>query len=368
MIKRPQRHLSKKALYFKNLNTQFAKNTPFQLLRFLKKRCANPTKKFQTIQFIKTMFPFLSYSTSLSIFIQASKMTPSKLKRISKSHKRAAPTRTKQRKLTLSAITKLTTLSAYKISRVPYFVFYDLTYPVDTLRSRYLKFPRTITPLVIQSLKLTNDAMRPLFTLSDHLTQLLDLPWISKWAEFTRVYGSFYELPQIQLYVRAHSNTKYPVRHLIRFKFLGSKLALSLVDHPSHKTHFFASPGLLIKHFNFKKSLKKSKSMKLLTMRFLRKLLILIRFKSLTIHAKGVPLFLDTLISTLYRPIAHPMINPLTGSVIDEITNKPRNLLINGVTFFHPKPYGSQKQKKKGRVKRKIRRKVMKSNNVIDEM
>ena len=154
---------------------RFAKNTPFQLLRFLKKKCSNPTKKFQTIQFIKTMFPFLSPSTSLSIFTQASKLTPIRIKRISKSHKRAAFTRTKQRELKLSTITKLTTLSVHKIFRMPYSVFYDLTYPVDTLRSRYLKFPRTITPLIIESLKLTNDAMRPLFALSDHLTQLLDL-------------------------------------------------------------------------------------------------------------------------------------------------------------------------------------------------
>lgn len=108
--------------------------------------------------------------------------------------------------------------------------------------------------------------------------------------------------------------------------------------------------------------------MKLLTMRFLRKLLLIIRFKNLTVHAKGVPLFLDTLINTLYRPVTHPMRNPLTGSLIDEVTSKPRNLLISGITFFHPKPYGSLKQKKKGRIKRKIRRKVIKSNRVIDEM
>ena len=174
MIQRPQKHLSKKALHFKNLNKQFAKNTPFQLLHFLKKRCANPAKKSQTIQFIKTMFPFLSSSTSLSIFTQASKMTLIRPKQSSKRRKQAAPIRTKQHKSKLSTITKLSTPSAHKIFRLTYSVFYNLAYPVDTLRSRYLKFPRTVTPLVIESLKLTNDALRPLFALSDHLTQLLD--------------------------------------------------------------------------------------------------------------------------------------------------------------------------------------------------
>ena len=102
-------------------------------------------------------------------------------------------------------------------------------------------------------------------------------------------------------------------------------------------------------------------------MRFLRKLLIVIKLKSAHVHVKGIPLFLDTLLNMLFQPLTHPVKDPFTDAIIDETLDVQRNIKVTGITFIHPKPYGFYKQKKKGRVKRKIRRRVMKANRVIDE-
>jgi hypothetical protein len=155
---------------------------------------------------------------------------------------------------------------------------------------------------------------------------------------------------------------------VVRFKFLSSRLSVALVDNSTHKTYFFLSPGILLKYFNYKRSLKKNKAMKLLVMRFLRKLLLVLKLKNLTLYAKGLPLFFQPLLQMLYRSIAHPFMNPLTKTLITEIKKKPRDLNITEVIFTYSKPHGPIKLKKRGRIKRKVRRRIMKANRVIDEM
>lgn len=107
--------------------------------------------------------------------------------------------------------------------------------------------------------------------------------------------------------------------------------------------------------------------MRMLMMRLLRKLLLVIRLKNIIIRVKGVPLFLTTLLSMLFKPLQHRILDPFLGKPVDEVNLKPRSLRIFSIIFTNPKPFGFQKMKKKGRLKRKVRRKVMKANNVLDE-
>ena len=96
-------------------------------------------------------------------------------------------------------------------------------------------------------------------------------------------------------------------------------------------------------------------------MKFLRKLLVLLRLKTVVLHFRGVPVLIDLLLHVLYKPIAHPMRDPLTGVMIDETDNRPRDLKISELTFVNPKPFGYLKPRKRGRIKRKIRRKIIRS-------
>ena len=248
-------------------------------------------------------------------------------------------------------------------------IFYNTWFPYRTLLKRYRSFPRSVDlPTSLILLRAYYIHLTPNLQHANVFALFRTGRWLRKWLLFLQNYISFCEVTQNELYLKSFSKQIRLPRYVIRFRFLGPKLAISLVDDSAHKNYFFLSPGLFLKYFNRKRSLKKNKSMKLLMMRFLRKMLLVLKLKNLILRSKGVPLFFETLLNMLYQPIAHPFKNPLTEKVIAEVKKRPRDLNISELTFTHPKPYGSMKSKKRGRIKRKVRRKVMKVNRVIDEM
>ena len=106
--------------------------------------------------------------------------------------------------------------------------------------------------------------------------------------------------------------------------------------------------------------------MKLLMARFLRKLLLILRLKNIVIISRGVPVHFNLLLSTLFKPLSHPFLDPISMKLIDETQDEKSLLRISELSFPSSKPFGTQKMKKKGRVKRKIRRKLTRLNSVID--
>lgn len=174
--------------------------------------------------------------------------------------------------------------------------------------------------------------------------------------------------PNADLYVRAWKAKRLDVCHVAHFKFKREKLTIGLLDEPTQTTHFFLSPGLLLRYFQRKKSLKKNRSMRILMVRFLRKVLLILNLSGILIRFKGVPLYANLFLNTLFRPVAHPFLNPFSGEVIDEASEESRPLNIIGLHMSRPVAYGYQKTRKKGRVKRKIRRKIARLNSVLDEM
>ena len=106
--------------------------------------------------------------------------------------------------------------------------------------------------------------------------------------------------------------------------------------------------------------------MKLLMARFLRKLLLVLGAPHIVLCLKGVPLFIDILLSMMFRPLPHPFMDPITGETVDETQGDKTSLNVAAIEITRAKPFGYQKQKKRGRVKRKIRRKLTRLNAVID--
>jgi hypothetical protein len=135
---------------------------------------------------------------------------------------------------------------------------------------------------------------------------------------------------------------------------------------------------MFLKFFNYKKSLKKSKSFKILLMRYLRKLLIVTGINNFHLFVRQTSNHLSKLLHILQKPIPHAFTDPLTRMNVLEQSGKSSqsgstparrvqpvfNFIY--VVFVKTKPYGVMKTKKVGRIKRKIRRKVMKLNRIND--
>jgi len=156
--------------------------------------------------------------------------------------------------------------------------------------------------------------------------------------------------------------------HHVIFKFNKHQFFISLMDFFKRRNYISLLPGLLIKYLEGrKKGAKKILTTKLLLVRFLRKILIMSGITHLSMLVKGLPLHLPQLFSFLNKPLPHIIIDPFTKKPIDETGEEYLTFKYFSLTFLNPKPYGYQKTQKKGRVKRKIRRKIIRLARVIDE-
>ena len=152
----------------------------------------------------------------------------------------------------------------------------------------------------------------------------------------------------------------------LKFKFKYGKLLLILNHSLFNYQYFFITTGLVIKGFNYKKSLKKLYSTKLLIIKMLRKMLVLMQIKNVNLIVKGVPTNLPQYIRTLLTPINHYIFNPVSEAVYDEINKDPFKFNVHSMFFLRSLHVGNMKLRKKGRVKRKILRKLTLKNKLVD--
>lgn len=174
--------------------------------------------------------------------------------------------------------------------------------------------------------------------------------------------------PTLERYVVSVRGRSTGPAHRLYFSYRSSRLVISLRDEWKDLTHFFIAPGLLLKYFEGRKSLKRKRALTILMVRFLRKLLLILKLEDVALCVKGVPIYLDALLATLFRPLAHSVQDPLSGKALVEAANSRRNLGFTDVQFFQSKPFGYQKPRKRGRVKRKIRRRIMQTGSVVDAL
>lgn len=192
-----------------------------------------------------------------------------------------------------------------------------------------------------------------------------------KWFQLLRLYEIAPVIPRAEVYLRTVELQKTTAVSVLHFCFKRHRLVVTLGDDLSRHFHFFVSVGLFIKYFKYKKSLKRTKPIKLLMMRFLRKVLLVLKFKALSLRLRGVPLYFDSLMTTLAKPLSHAFVDPISYKTINEVGTQAGRKAINSINFTSvrldaPKPFGSQKTRKRGRIKRKIRRKITRLVRLID--
>ena len=76
-------------------------------------------------------------------------------------------------------------------------------------------------------------------------------------------------------------------------------------------------------------------------------------------YFKDILRVITTNTNVLYR-------NPFNTEVLINEKSSPINIEFLYIYFFNNKPYGVVKRKKKGRLKRKISKKVVLLNNILD--
>jgi len=151
--------------------------------------------------------------------------------------------------------------------------------------------------------------------------------------------------------------------------FTANRLFINLYNRDGLTRNYLSlSVGLFLKFFKNKKSFKKNKLIKILLIKYLRKLLIVSEIKDIFLYVKKTPVFFTELLKTLTTPVICPFIHPQTGKMYDDIKLNSNVLFpnIKYLIFSKTKAYGYMKGPKKGRLKRKITRRIIRMNRMPD--
>lgn len=154
---------------------------------------------------------------------------------------------------------------------------------------------------------------------------------------------------------------------ILKISFKKQKIFFLLQDAQYFNVVSFAS-GLPIKFFGKKKALRKTKFVKLFLAKYLRKLIVISKLQRIHLMVKGAPIFLNEILLTLNQRIDHKFINPIDNQTIDEISPFSPFVYVtfSYFTFYNNKAFVIVRGKKKGRIKRKLLRKLVASNRIVD--
>lgn len=176
---------------------------------------------------------------------------------------------------------------------------------------------------------------------------------------FTSIFNDIYYLLKI------FSSSKNKINYFLILNFFNNKLFVNLQNFKK-RNYFFLSTGLFIKFFEKKKSFKKSKTIKLLMSKFIRKLFIISKIKNIILIIKKNPVFLIEILSLLNLPIAHKFTNPIDKKIIEEKNENKILIKILYFIFLKNIDFSLNKGPQRGRIKRKILRKIIINNKIID--
>lgn len=150
------------------------------------------------------------------------------------------------------------------------------------------------------------------------------------------------------------------------FTFSSRRLFFNLRDR-QNKNYFSLAVGIFLKYFNYQKSLKKTKSFKFLLAKFLRKILIVSGIRDMVLYLKRPPVLLAELFRFLTRPIISPFFDPISNKTIIEDDDNYVTFNFKYFFFLRSVSFTHMKRKQKGRLKRKISKKIIKRNRITDE-
>jgi hypothetical protein len=193
----------------------------------------------------------------------------------------------------------------------------------------------------------------------------------------TQIYNFFYSYTRVYFYLfqkiaydalkivkkKIHKKQR-PLYHLI-LTFRNNKMFVNFNDRLK-RNYLFLSTGLFIKYFEKKKLFKKNKIIRTILIKYLRKIFLLLKLPRIVLIVKKNPIFFLEFLTLFNQPIPYKFNEPLTNREI--LDNNPNKFLTKFLyfIFLNTQNYTNNKTKKTGRVKRKIFRKIILRNSVID--
>ena len=186
---------------------------------------------------------------------------------------------------------------------------------------------------------------------------------------------NFYRLLGLRILYNLYHRIYYlnPNNELTLYKlyltFTANRLFINLFNRDGISRNYLSlSVGLFLKFFKNKKSFKKNKLIKVLLIKYLRKLLIVSEIRDIFLFIKKTPVFFTELLKTLTTPVICPFLHPHTGKLYDDsmVNSKISFPNIKYLIFSKTKAYGYMKGAKRGRLKRKIMRRIIRTNRMPD--
>lgn len=175
----------------------------------------------------------------------------------------------------------------------------------------------------------------------------------------------FYSIFLDIFYLNKFFKKKNRLIYFLILSFKKNKLYFNL-QNLNKKNYLSVSTGFFIKFFEKRKSIKKNKTIKLLMSKYLRKILLISKIKNLILIIKKIPVFINEILNFFNTPIAHKFLNPIDGKEIEETEVNYTHLKFLYFLFLENKNFSKNKIAQKGRIKRKILRKVIFENKIVD--
>ena len=193
--------------------------------------------------------------------------------------------------------------------------------------------------------------------------------FLLKWGSFLSFYSKIFVSPILNnlMLVKSFNKTMlFKKFYRLFFTFKKGRFFVNLTNFNKTKNYLFLSTGMFIQYFQYKKSIRKNKILKVLISKYLRKFFLILQLKYVSLHFSSTPLMLQEIITNLTTPLIKPLKNPLTLKTIDEDQLSQFRFVFLFFFFQKSKNFGTFKLRRKGRVKRRIIRKLIKINNVLD--
>ena len=181
------------------------------------------------------------------------------------------------------------------------------------------------------------------------LYKLLSLRNLTKFSLFTRHLGKLCTAHLYKIYLT----------------FSVSRLYINMCDIYG-RNYVSLSVGLFLKFFHFKRSLKKNKLFRFLLVRFFRKLLLVSGIQNVVIYFKKTPVYITETFRFLTGPLPAPFFDPINQERVTETWSNARSFKIHYLYFLRSVSFTNMKAPQKGRLKRKIARKIIKNNKITD--